>query len=122
MKSKPKPKLNMEKIAKTLGAERRGKVEAGGGYFGAMQIVAEVEARFRAPSGGGRSTDPEWTERRLVPLAPKTLSRLERIAKIIHDKGGPVVAPLQIAALLLERATEDVSDEAIEKLAKAKAS
>src|SRR5690606_18920198 len=103
MKSKPKkPKLNMEKIAKTLGAERRGKVEAGGGYFGAMQIVAEVEARFRAPSGGGRSTDPEWTERRLVPLAPKTLSRLERIAKIIHDKGGPVVAPLQIAALLLE--------------------
>lgn len=119
---KSKPKLNMDKIAKTLGAERRGKVEAGGGYFGAMQLVAEVEARFKAPAGGGRSTDPEWTERRLVPLAPKTLTQLERIAKIIHDKGGPVVAPLQVAALLLERATEQVNDEAIEELAKTKAS
>lgn len=119
---KPKPKLNMDKIAKTLGAERRGKVEAGGGHFGAMQLVAEVQARFRAPAGGGRSTDPEWTERRLVPLAPKTLSRLEHIAKVIHDKGGPVVAPLQVAALLLERAAEDLSDKAIEELAKAKAS
>ncbi|MBX3203334.1 MAG: hypothetical protein KF850_26460 [Labilithrix sp.] len=119
---KSKPKLNMDKIATTLGAERRGKAEAGGGYFGAMQLIAQVEARFRAPSGGGRSTDPEWTERRLVPLAPKSLARLERIAESIHDKGGPVVAPLQVAALLLERATEEVNDEAIEVLAKAKAS
>lgn len=119
---KSKPKLNMDKIAKTLGAERRGKVEAGSGHFGAMQLVAEVQARFKAPAGGGRSTDPEWTERRLVPLAPKTLSRLEHIAKVIHDKGGPLVAPLQVAALLLERAAEDLSDKAMEELAKAKAS
>ena len=53
---------------------------------------------------------------------PASSQELERIAKIIHDKGGPVVAPLQVAALLLERATEEVNDEAIETLAKAKAS
>ncbi len=119
---KPKPKLDMDKIAKSLGAERQGKVESSGGYFGAMQIVAEIQARFRTPSGGGRSTDPKWTERRLVPLAPKTLDRLEHIAKIIRDKGGPAVAPLQVAALLLERAAEEVDDRAIEELTKARAS
>ncbi len=43
---KPKPKLDMDKIARTLGAERRGKVESGAGYFGAMQIVAEIQARL----------------------------------------------------------------------------
>lgn len=119
---KPKPTLDMNKIAKALGAERRGKVEAGGGYFGAMQIVAEVQARFRAPVGGGRSTDPKWTERRLVPFAPKTLDRLEHIAKVIQDKGGPAVAPLQVAALLLERAAEEVDDRTIEALTKVRAS
>jgi hypothetical protein len=63
-----KTQLNMDKIAKGLGAERRGKVAAGGGYFGAMQLLADIEARFRVPSGGGRPTDPAWTERRLLPL------------------------------------------------------
>lgn len=43
----------MDKIAKGLGAERRGKVTATGGYFGAMQLLADIEARFRVPSGGG---------------------------------------------------------------------
>ncbi len=32
--------LNMDKIAKGLGVERRGRVSAGGGYFGAMQLAA----------------------------------------------------------------------------------
>ena len=68
-----KPQLDMKKIARGLGAERRGKVPATSGYFGAMQLVADIDARFRVPVGGGRSTDPRWTERRLVPLAPRTL-------------------------------------------------
>ena len=64
-----KTQLNMDKIAAALGAKRSGKVSAGGGYFGAMQLLAEIEARFLVPAGGGRATDPRWTERRLVPLA-----------------------------------------------------
>lgn len=68
-----KPQLNMDKIAAALGAESRGKVSAAGGYFGALQLVADIEGRFRVPAGGGRPTDPRWIERRLVPLAhPRT--------------------------------------------------
>lgn len=68
-----KKRIDMDKIAKGLRAERRGKVTAGGGYFGAQELLAEIKARLRIPAGGGRATDPSWTERRLVPLAPQTL-------------------------------------------------
>jgi hypothetical protein len=87
-----------------------------------MQLVAEVQARFQTPTGGGRSTDPEWTDRRLVPFAPKTLSHLERLAKAISDQGGVTVSPLQVAALLLERAAEDVDEQTLSELAKPQAS
>jgi hypothetical protein len=60
---KNKPKLDMDKIAKTLGAERGGEVSSTSGHFGAMRIAAEIQARFRAPTGGGRSSDPSWTAR-----------------------------------------------------------
>jgi hypothetical protein len=92
--------LDMEHIAKELGAEQLGKVSAHGGYFGAVQLAAEVAARFRVPEGGGRSTDPSWSEQRLVRLSPKTLERLEKLAKESH------ASPMQIAALLLERAVQ----------------
>ena len=64
----------MDRIAKELGAERKGKVAASGGYFGAMQLVADVEARLLVPAGGGRRTDPQWTERRLIPSLCERLS------------------------------------------------
>jgi hypothetical protein len=60
-------RINIEKIAKALRAERRGKVVTGHGYFGAMQLAADVQERFRTPKGGGRATDPSWTLKRLLP-------------------------------------------------------
>ncbi len=90
--------LDMERIAKELGAERQGKVSSRGGYFGALQLAAEVAERFRVPEGGGRATDPSWSEQRLVRLSPKTLEQLEKIAEQVH------ASPMQVAALLLERA------------------
>ena len=39
--------LDMERIAKELGAERDGKVSAHGGYFGALQLAAEVASHSR---------------------------------------------------------------------------
>src|SRR6266852_4667243 len=105
-----KTRLDMDKIARGLGAERRGKVSASGGYFGAMQLLADIEARFRVPSGGGRPTDASWTERRLVPLAPRTLKRLEAIAAKVREHGGVNVEPMQLAALLLEKKTEELSE------------
>jgi hypothetical protein len=96
-----KTQLDMEKIAKGLGAERRGKVAAKGGYFGAVQLLADIKARFRVPSRGGRSTDPAWTERRLLPLSPKTLKKLEALAADVRRHGGANLEPMQLAALLV---------------------
>jgi hypothetical protein len=76
-------KMKMDKIAKRLGAERRGKISATGGYFGAAQLAEEVATRFQVPAGGGRSTDPSWDKKRLVPLASDTLKSLEKLAKEI---------------------------------------
>jgi len=111
-----KRQLDMEKIARGLGAERRGRVSATGGYFGAMQLLADVEARFRTPAGGGRPTDPRWTERRLVPLAPDTLERLEKITSRVREHGGVNVEPMQLAGLLLEKTARELSDAEAEKL------
>jgi hypothetical protein len=97
--------LDMERIAKQLGAERRGKVSSRGGYFGAVQLAAEVAARFRVPQGGGRPTDPSWSEQRLVRLSPKTLKQLEKLAEQAH------ASPMQVAALLLERVVQTAASQ-----------
>lgn len=109
-------KLNMEKIAKALHAERKGKISAKGGYFGASQLLADVQARFRVPAGGGRSTDPAWTERRLVPLKPRTLKRLEEMAIKIRNHRNVNIEPMQLAALLLEKTTEELGEEEAESV------
>jgi hypothetical protein len=103
--------LDMDKIAAALGAKRRGKVSVTAGYFGAMQLLADISARFRVPVGGGRATDPRWTERRLVPLAPRTLERLEAITASVRKRDGLKVGPMQLAALLLEKTTEQISED-----------
>lgn len=115
-----KMRLDMNKIAKGLGAERGGKISATGGYFGAMQLLAEIEARFRVPVGGGRATDPRWTERRLVPLAPRTLECLERITAKAREHDGVNLEPMQLAALLLEKVTEQLSEDEAEALVRAR--
>jgi len=116
-----KTQLDMDKIAKGLGAERRGRVAAGAGYFGATQLLADIVARFRVPSGGGRPTDPSWTERRLLPLAPKTLKKLEEISAKVREHGMSV-EPMQLAALLIEKTAENLSEEEAENLVRPKRS
>lgn len=115
-----KLQLDMNKIARGLGAERRGQVSATGGYFGAMQLLADIEARLRVPVGGGRPTDPRWTERRLVPLAPRTLERLEAITEVVRARSGVNVEPMQLAALLLEKTTEQLSEDEAKDLVAAR--
>lgn len=107
-----KKRLDMARIARGLGTERRGKVTAQGGHLGAMGLLADVEARFRVPEGGGRATDPHWTERRLVAFAPDTLRRLAALAAKVRKRGGVQVEPMQLAALLLEKTAEELSEEA----------
>ena len=110
-----KMRLDMDKIATGLGAEHNGKIAAPGGFFGAMQLLADIEARFRVPVSGGRPTDPRWTERRLVPLAPRTLERLEAITAKVRQHEGVSVEPMQLAALLLEKTTEQLSEDDVKE-------
>src|ERR1700736_1698399 len=104
-----KGRIDMDKIARGLGAERRGKVAAPGSYFGAIQLLADIEVRFRVPPGGGRPTDATWTERRLVPFAPRTLKRLEESAAKgrAHGGGGE---PMQLEPLPLEKKAGERSE------------
>lgn len=110
-----KHELDMDKIAAGIGAQRAGKVKSSGGYFSAMQLAAEVSERLRVPTGGGRATDPTWTERRLIPLSPAMLKRLEDLADRFH------VAPLQVASILLEKTLENLGDDEMRKLAQSTA-
>ena len=102
--------IDLDKVARGLGAKRRGKVAATSGYFGAMQLAAEIQARFRTPARGGRATDRAWAKRRQVLFAPQTLERLQALATAIERAQHVHVEPLQLAALLLERATREVSE------------
>jgi hypothetical protein len=81
-----------------------------------MQLVADVEAKFRVPAGGGRPTDPRWTERRLVPFAPETLERLDQIAARVREHAAVSVEPMQLAGLLLEKTAREVSEAEAELL------
>ncbi len=110
-----KRRVDIDRIAKKLGAERKGRVEAGDGYFGAAQLVAEIQARFRVPRRGGRATNPNWSEKRLVGLSRDTLQRLEELARSASENGDTTVEPMQLAALLLENAVERAAKETIKK-------
>ena len=109
-------RINMDRVARGLGAQRRGEVQSEGGYFGALQLAADVQARFHVPARGGRPTDPSWTERRLVPLAPRTLARLEQLTAEVRTHAGVNVEPMQLAAVILERTTERLTEDEVEEL------
>jgi hypothetical protein len=111
-----KRKVDTDKIAKGLGAKKRGTVYATGGYPGAEQLAAEVRERFRVPEGGGRPTDPSWSDKRLVPVAPRTLERLQRITLRLKEETGVHVEPMQLAAILLETSADQIDAGALERL------
>jgi hypothetical protein len=109
-------RVDMDRVARVMGATRQGHVQAAAGAFGAAHLAHEVRARFQTPATGGRATDAAWTERRLVPLAPATLDRLEVLAATLCERAGVEIQPMQLAALLLEAATASVSDNDAEAL------
>jgi len=109
-------RINIEKVAKGVGAERRGRVDVGHGYFGATQLVADIQARFKVPKGGGRATDPAWTSKRLLPLAEESLRRLEELAQNIGERRQAHIEPMQVAALLLERILNQVTEDEAENI------
>ena len=103
--------LDHAKLARHLGSSVRGTVKAPGGYFGALQLAESVRQRFQPPAGGGRARDRGWTMKRLIPVRPETLVRLEKLAAEVSELVDYRVEPLQVAALLVERDLESLSDE-----------
>ncbi len=65
------------------------------------KLKEELEGRLKTPVSGGRPTDPGWTERRVVGMTKGTLRTLKRVAASLN-RDGVAVAPMQIAAVLLE--------------------
>jgi len=59
--------------------------------------------------------NPGWTERRLLPLAPRTLRKLEEMSAKVREHGMNV-EPMQLAALLIEKTTEQLSEEEAEEI------
>lgn len=51
-----------------------------------------------------------------MPLSRRTLGRLERITAKARRRNGVIVEPMQVAALLLEKMTEQLSIDQAEKL------
>ena len=99
MKRRP---LDHAKLARNLGSQARGRVSAKSGYFGALELAAEVRRRFKSPASGGRATDPGWTAKRLIAMHPATLRRLQELAREVSRYVKSRVEPLQLAALIIE--------------------
>ena len=109
--------LDHAKLARNLGSDPRGRVSAQSGYFGALQLAAEVRRRFKPPASGGRATDRRWTFKRLVPVRPEVLTRLKELAAKVSALAGHRVQPLQLAAILIEHNLDQVRQtEIIEAL------
>ena len=113
---KPK-KLDHQRLSRNLGSTIRGRVTAGPGYFGALQLAESVRERFRPPAGGGRARDRGWTMKRLIPVRPETLVRLQRLAAEVSDLVDSRVEPLQVAALIIEHDLESMTDDELENRA-----
>ena len=104
-------RLDQRELARNLRSRVRGRVAARPGYFGALQLAEQVRRRFKRPAGGGRARDPQWTTKRLMPVRPETLTRLEvlaeEVSRLVHHR----VEPLQVAAVLVERNLEEFTDQ-----------
>ena len=113
-------RINQARLAKNLGSDAGGRVEAKSGYIGALTLAEDVRRRFTSPAGGGRARDRRWTAKRLMPVRPETLARLETLAKEVSHIVEHRVEPLQVAALLVERDLDALDDrEVIDAIAAA---
>src|SRR3982751_432009 len=99
----PREKISHAQLAKNLRSRIAGRVRPRAGYFGALQVAEDVRRRFKPAVGGGRGRDPEWTLKRLMPVRPETLARLQALAAEVGEIVEFRVDPLQVAALLVER-------------------
>lgn len=114
--------LDMERIAKELGAERREKVSAHGGYFGALQLAAEVEAsRSRVSEGpsspneiirkGNNHMYDHKAQQELLDKLDYELWLLDQLAEYQLFDGGTDIATLKFRSGKLDTTILDSVEE-----------
>jgi len=98
---------NIDALAKKLGASVVGSMpDYSAGAFGMAALANNLRRRLE-PSAGkrpGRPSNPAWSKRPKVPMAPETEQRLKELASLLSD-GERQVSPMQVAAMILENAT-----------------
>ena len=78
--------------------------------------VDELGQRFRQrlePGTGerpGRPSDPSWTVQRKLSMSAETLALLEQAASAVSTEERRV-SPMQVAALLIEDATQGIAKQ-----------
>lgn len=112
--------LDMERIAKELGAERREKVSASGGYFGALQLAAEVAAHSRVSEGppspneiirkGNNLMYDHKAQQEILNKLDYELWLLNQLAEFQLFDGGTDIATLKIR---IDEPETDILDEVI---------
>lgn len=98
---------NIEKLAKELGAQVVGEMpEYSAGAFGAAALAAHLQERLQPARGKrpGRPTNPDWTLRPKVPMAPETEAQLQELSRLLSSNTRKF-SPMQVAAQILEQAT-----------------
>ncbi len=96
----------IDRLAEKLGATRVGEVPAyAPGAFGMSALARTLEERLVPGQGRrpGRPSNPAWTKRSKVPMAPATEERLVELARLLSSDARKV-SPMQVAAQLLEEA------------------
>ena len=115
--------LDMERIAKKLGAERGGKVSAHGGYFGALQLAAEVASRSRVSEGspspnemikkGNNLMYDHKAQQKLLDKLDYELWLLNQLAEYQIFDGGTDIATLKIRSGKLDTTILDSGEESV---------
>ena len=98
---------NVDAVAKKLGATVVGTVpDYSAGAFGMAALANTLRERLEPSIGKrpGRPSNPAWSKRPKVPMAPETEQRLKELAHLLSE-GERQVSPMQVAALILEQAT-----------------
>jgi hypothetical protein len=98
---------NIESLSKKLGATVAGTVPAySAGAFGMAALANTLKERLEPSIGKrpGRPSNPSWSKRPKVPMAPETEQRLKELANLLST-GARQVSAMQVAALILEQAT-----------------
>jgi len=91
-----KRKIDMDRIGMGIGASGGGNVSAKGGYFCTRcSFLRTSKPKFRVPAGGGRTTEPRWTERRAAAPRLPTLA-VGDITSWVRSTGGINSNPMQL--------------------------